>query len=103
MKYTSLKTLFSIQLWENWLPVGIALSILILHLLTIIYAPYLNHDVAQYISMGQMIVDGSLPYTGVVDINPPMIFYISSIPVLIANLLRRSVTMTSIFYFWGLF
>src|ERR1041384_2344356 len=101
MESSQMKTFFSNRSWDEWLSGLLLASLLILHLLTIIYIPYLNHDVAQYVSIGQMLVDGASPYTKIVDVNPPMIFYISSIPVIIAKALKVSIPITSIFFFFG--
>lgn len=77
-------------------------TILVLHLLTLAYWPYLNHDVAQYISIGQMIVNGATPYTGIIDLNPPMIFYISSVPVIISKAMEISIPVTTLFFFFSI-
>ncbi|MCB2203133.1 hypothetical protein KQI65_00175 [bacterium] len=54
-------------------------------LIVLAYAKTLNIDVAQYITMARMILDGALPFRDVFDTNPPTIMYLSVIPVWIGN------------------
>jgi hypothetical protein len=46
----------------------------------------LNWDPAMYLHFAQMLLRGGIPYVDFVDINPPMIIYLSTIPATIAHL-----------------
>ncbi len=36
----------------------------------------INHDSASYLHMAEMVLDGAVPYCGVIDINPPLSIYL---------------------------
>lgn len=40
----------------------------------------INHDCAMYVAAGQLVLEGKVPYVDFVDLNPPLIFYLSAIP-----------------------
>jgi len=65
--------------------------------LLIIHNPFrISHDCAGILQTTQMIIlDGKRPYTDIELINPPLIFYLNSIPVLIAHFF--SVSIISVF------
>ncbi|MGE5532346.1 MAG: hypothetical protein ACM3VW_09545 [Bacteroidota bacterium] len=46
-----------------------------------------NHDSAQHLQIGQMILHGAVPFIDVYDTNPPLIMYLSAIPAGIAQAL----------------
>jgi hypothetical protein len=46
----------------------------------------LNWDPAMYLHFAQMLLRGGIPYVDFVDINPPMIMYLSTIPAALAHL-----------------
>lgn len=79
-----------------------AIGIVILFLLYILYLPYLSADPAQYISMAQMILRGAIPYVTIVDVNPPMIIYISMIPVLVSFITGFDLSVCSLLFFYFL-
>lgn len=64
---------------------GCVLSMVLLHTLHILYEPYLNHDVAQYLTAGRMILGGAVPYVDLIDTNPPMILYLNVIPAAVSH------------------
>jgi hypothetical protein len=45
----------------------------------------INHDVAMYLNTGQLLLHGKLPYVDFVDLNPPLIMYMSAVPAAIAR------------------
>jgi len=45
----------------------------------------IHHDCAMYVRIGQLLLDGKVPYVDFVDLNPPLIFYISMIPALLSR------------------
>jgi hypothetical protein len=49
-----------------------------------------NHDCAIYLQMADMVLDGAVPYCGVVDVNPPLSTYLHVPPVWIAQRLGVS-------------
>ncbi len=51
----------------------------------------INHDCAYYLQMAEALLDGGVPYCDFVDTNPPLIIYLSVVPVLIARTLGISV------------
>ncbi len=54
-----------------------------------------NHDVALCLQCGAMILEGKLPYVDFVETNPPLILYLSTLPVLLAKLLGSSPTLAT--------
>ncbi len=50
----------------------------------------INHDCASYLQMAEMVLDGAVPYCGVVDINPPLSLYLHIPPAWLARRLRIS-------------
>lgn len=83
--------------------IRIALGILIFfHLFAIIYHPYLNIDVAQYLTAGQMLIHGAVPYVDIVDTNPPIIIYLSAIPALFSKLFHIPLIFSGLFFFFTL-
>jgi len=57
-------------------------GIVALHLVYVVWTPYLNHDTAAYVSAAQMLLRGARPGVGIVDTNPPTIIYLSALPVM---------------------
>lgn len=47
----------------------------------------INHDVALYLECGRQLLQGKLPYVDFMDVNPPLIMYLSTVPVAIASAL----------------
>ena len=45
----------------------------------------INHDCAAYLQYGALLLDGKLPYVDFVDVNPPLIVYISAVPAFFAR------------------
>lgn len=61
-------------------------------LLHIIARPLdINHDAALLLHAGQLVIDGKIPYVGIVDVNPPMIMYLNALPAQIARMLSVNV------------
>lgn len=53
-------------------------------------SPQINDDCAMYLQAGAMILSGKVPYRDFFDINPPLVFYLHTIPVVLADLLSIS-------------
>ena len=53
----------------------------------------INWDCAYYVRCGQLILDGKLPYVDFVDINPPLIMYVSVVPAFLARCLSLEPTL----------
>lgn len=49
-----------------------------------------NHDVAYFLEVGRMILEGGRPYADYYEINPPLIHYLSVVPVWIGQILGVS-------------
>jgi hypothetical protein len=52
------------------------------------FFPPLNHDVAALLQFAQRMLHGGRLYVDLIDINPPMIFLLDTIPVALAELVR---------------
>src|SRR5580698_1064357 len=52
------------------------------------FFPPLNHDVAALLQFAQRMLHGERLYVDLIDINPPMIFLLDTVPVAIAEALR---------------
>jgi hypothetical protein len=55
-----------------------------------------QHDVAMYLEAGQLLLRGQRIYVDFIDLNPPLITYLSAIPAAVAMLLRTSVVPTAL-------
>lgn len=64
-------------------------SLLLAAMLPLIaYRPLsVGHDSAMYLQAGALLLEGKVPYVDFVDLNPPLIVYLSSVPAGFANLL----------------
>ena len=69
-------------------------------LLTILYSPYLDYDVANYLTIGQMIEQGDVPFVNIIDTNPPTIMYISFIPAWVASTTGISLLASALLFFY---
>lgn len=49
------------------------------------YPDRINHDCALILNCAKVLAQGGYPYIDFVDVNPPLVFYINVIPVLIAK------------------
>jgi hypothetical protein len=45
----------------------------------------INHDCAYVLQCSQLLILGRLPYVGFIDVNPPLIFYLNTLPVLLSR------------------
>ena len=45
----------------------------------------ISHDAAINLNIGQMLIDGKLPYVDIMDTNPPLVMYLHAIPALVAR------------------
>jgi hypothetical protein len=58
-------------------------------LCVIAYRPLrVNHDSGMYLQAGALLLEGQVPYVDFVDLNPPLIVYLSAIPAGIARVLH---------------
>jgi hypothetical protein len=55
----------------------------------------IQHDVAMYLQAGQLLLRGQRPYVDFVDLNPPLIIYLSAIPAAVARGLGTHVVPTA--------
>jgi hypothetical protein len=51
---------------------------------------FLNHDNALFLEYAAMLLDGAVPYVGFMDLNPPLVVYLNTIPVAIARVAGAS-------------
>lgn len=52
-----------------------------------LYPLRINHDVAIYLEIGDFLLEGKIPYVDYIEVNLPLIHYISAIPVFISRIL----------------
>jgi len=52
---------------------------------TLLSAPRAHQDVGMYLQAGALLLDGKRPYVDFVDINPPMVIYLNTVPVALAR------------------
>jgi hypothetical protein len=55
-----------------------------------------QHDVAMYLQAGQLWLGGQRPYVDFIDLNPPLITYLSAVPAGLARVLGTSVVPTAL-------
>ncbi len=55
-------------------------------------------DIALHLMCAALICQGKLPYVDMFDVNPPLIWYINTIPASLANLLNVPITLTFNFF-----
>jgi hypothetical protein len=55
----------------------------------------INHDVAAYLQVAALLLDGAVPFVDVVEINPPLIWYLSVLPVSLAGLTGLSAPLAA--------
>jgi hypothetical protein len=74
----------------------------LLHVLTVMYTPYLNWDVAAFITAGQMLINGARPYVEIVEINFPMITYLNALPAAFSHLTQLPLAAVGLVYLFSL-
>jgi hypothetical protein len=67
------------RLWRglSFLPAALGLAVAL--------APPLNHDVAALLAFTERWLAGEALYTGLIDVNPPLIFLLNAVPAAIAR------------------
>ena len=78
------------------------LVLVLLEFLLIIatFLPFqLNYDVAYFLAIGQRLIGGDILYQNVIDLNPPMIAYLSAIPALFAKVTGLSLIKSGLIFF----
>jgi len=75
---------------------------LAVHLVALLWTPYLSHDAAAYISAGQMLLRGAWPGAGIVDTNPPMVTYLAALPAAAAPWLGVTPAAAGVVFLFGL-
>jgi hypothetical protein len=72
--------------------------ILLFILITFLFLNHLNHDVAMFLYLAERFLDGAQLYVDILEINPPLIYYIFRVPVWLSRKINLPVTL--VFYFW---
>ena len=62
------------------------IGLLALVILTFLRPLDLNVDSTMYLEIGRYLLEGRLPYVDYIELNPPLIHYISVIPVFFADM-----------------
>jgi hypothetical protein len=74
---------------KPWLVLAIVLAVALA--VSVFQTPLrINHDCASYIHMADMVLEGAVPYCGVIDINPPLAIYLHIPLAWFANSFRLS-------------
>ncbi len=72
-------------------------------LAAILHRPlHVSHDGGMYVQAGELLLVGKTPYVDFIDINPPLILYLSAIPVLLGRLLPFPAITTFLLLVWAL-
>ncbi len=72
-----------------WL--GLAAGVVGLILLALWLAPLrINHDCAALLMLGELLLDGAMPYRDFADMNPPLITYLNTVPAMLGRMLGVS-------------
>ncbi len=67
--------------WFPLIPILDALTFLAV----LLFPLSIHQDCAMYLECAQLLLDGRLPYTDFIDINPPLIMYLNVVPVLLSH------------------
>jgi len=99
MGETRLSTIFRPlpQRGAPWVTAGSA-AIIVLLVAMLISPLRVNHDCAMYLQEAELLLDGGVPYVDFVETNPPLIVYLSALPVMLA----RATGISAIVCFHGL-
>jgi len=62
--------------------------------------PRVNHDVTLYLYMGREVLDGKVPYVDFIELNPPLIIYLNTIPALVEKITPLSVVPAALLLGW---
>lgn len=63
----------------------IAFIVVVLSEITVRQPMKISPDPAFFVAIGQLILQGKVPYVDLFDVNPPLVFYIHTIPALVAR------------------
>jgi len=81
----------------TWIAAGSA-AIIVLLVAMLLSPLRVNHDCAMYLQEAELLLDGGVPYVDFVETNPPLIVYLSALPVMLA----RTTGISAIVCFHGL-
>nr|MBP7577278.1 hypothetical protein [Candidatus Obscuribacter sp.] len=83
----SRKNLFVFSLW--------VMVVLCLRMLVSIFLHPLRigWDPALHLQCAELIVKGGIPYVDMLDVNPPLIWYLDTLPVLVSEAFKAPVTL----------
>lgn len=76
-----------------------SLLFVLLHYGTILFEPFLYHDVAMCLTTGDMVLDGDRPFVEIIDTNPPFVIYLGIIPALVARLFCIDLALSGYLFF----
>lgn len=76
--------------------VAIILTVLCLRMLVsvLLHPLRIGWDPALHLQCAQLITQGKIPYVDMLDVNPPLIWYLDTLPAFAATLLHQPVTLT---------
>jgi hypothetical protein len=70
---------------DFWLVASLA-AVAVLAIFTLWNSATIDHDCALYLQTGQLLLDGQVPYVDFVELNPPLIMYLSVIPAWVSRM-----------------
>ncbi|MEL7234496.1 MAG: hypothetical protein AAGK74_08370, partial [Chloroflexota bacterium] len=83
----------------DWLNV----AVIVLTLVIIVIAPYrIDHDASWFLHVANLMLGGAVPNIDIIDINLPMIQYISIVVVLLSRMTGLTQAMALLFFVFGL-
>ena len=75
---------------ERILAATLVLALALSGLLRVLDPWGLGHDAVLYLHCGELLLDGNRPYVDFVDVNPPLVMYLSTIPVAVGRMFHVS-------------
>jgi hypothetical protein len=83
---------------RNWLIIALVIIFVFIARLAytqILHPLQIGWDPALHLQCAQLIVKGGIPYVDVMDVNPPLIWYLETIPAFLSILLNVPITLAS--------
>ncbi len=60
----------------------------------------INHDCAMYVAAGKLLLAGKIPYIDFVDLNPPLVFYVNTMPAWLSQVSGLDAGMSFAIFVW---
>lgn len=79
---------------KPWCIASLVLWLFLLAALMSGLTPGIVHDCAMFLHCGNLILDGKVPYVDLIDLNPPLVYYLNVVPAWIARVLSQPIAFT---------